>query len=306
MTRGRAFLVYVFQGAVIGSANVIPGVSGGTMALIFGIYETLIASLSAGFSAFLRLLRFDLSGTREKLREVSWILVSGLAVGAVGVLLIGGKVVPYLLDTYPQQSRGLFFGLIVGSIAIPWLRMASVTARHVAIAVAAAAIAFFLVGLPPRDFGTPGPLIIFSTAAVAITAMILPGVSGAHLLLVLGMYTPTFRAIDDGDLAYLAIFGLGAGIGLGLFAKVLDWLLSRHHDPTMAALIGLMAGSLRALWPWVEGDNALRLPVAGDSIGVVIALALLGFIAVSLLTWWSHRKYAPLRGTRPSASGAGP
>lgn len=306
MTRGRAFLVYVLQGGVIGSANVIPGVSGGTMALIFGIYETLIASLSAGFSAFLHLLRFDLAKTRAKLREVSWILLSGLAVGAVGVLLIGGKVVPYLLDTYPQESRGLFFGLIVGSIAIPWLRMAGVTARHVAVAVGAAVLAFLVVGLPPRDFGTPGPLIIFSTAAVAITAMILPGVSGAHLLLVLGMYTPTFRAIDDGDLGYIALFGLGAGIGLGLFAKILNWLLARHHDPTMAALIGLMAGSLRALWPWVDAENALRLPVAGDSIGLVVALALLGFVAVSLLTWWSHRKYAPLRGTRPTASGAGP
>ena len=287
----QAFLTHVIHGAVIGSANVIPGVSGGTMALILGIYEDLIGSLSAGFTAFLRALRLDVPGARQKLGEVNRVLIGGLAVGVLMILVVGGRIVPYLLDTYPQQSRGLFFGLIVGSLAIPWLRMRGLRASHVLIAIAAGVTALILVGLPPRDAGSPGVIAIFMTALVAITAMILPGVSGAHLLIVLGMYTPTFRAINERDLLFIAVFALGAGIGLGLFAKFLNWLLARYHDHTMATLIGLMAGSLRALWPWVGGDNRLRMPGGSDSIGIVILLASAGLLAVSLLTWWSHRRH---------------
>ena len=292
-TRFRSFLTHVVHGAVIGSANVIPGVSGGTMALIFGIYEELIHSLSAGFTAFLRVLRLDLAGMRSKLQEINWILIAGLAVGVLAILVVGGKIVPYLLDTYPEQSRGLFFGLIIGSLAIPWLRMSGVSARHVVLAALAATIAFILVGLPPRDVGSPGLIVIFLTAMAAITAMILPGVSGAHLLLVLGMYTPTFRAIDERDLGFIVVFALGAGLGLGAFAKFLNWLLARYHDATMAVLIGLMAGSLRALWPWVNGDGALQMPGVGDPVADVIALAFTGLLAVSALTWWSHGRQKP-------------
>jgi putative membrane protein len=292
-TRFRFFLTHVVHGVVIGSANVIPGVSGGTMALIFGIYEELIHSLSAGFTAVLRVLRLDLDGMRSKLREINWILIGGLAVGVLAILVVGGKLVPYFLDTYPEQSRGLFFGLIIGSLAIPWLRMSGVSARHVVLAVLAATIAFILVGLPPRDFGSPGLIVTFLTAMAAITAMILPGVSGAHLLLVLGMYTPTFRAIDERDLGFIVVFALGAGLGLGAFAKFLNWLLARYHDATMAVLIGLMAGSLRALWPWVSGDGMLQLPGVGDPVTVVIALAAAGLFAVSALTWWSHGRQKP-------------
>jgi putative membrane protein len=263
------------------------------MALIFGIYEELIHSLSAGFTAVLRVLRLDLDGMRSKLREINWILIGGLAVGVLAILVVGGKLVPYFLDTYPEQSRGLFFGLIIGSLAIPWLRMSGVSARHVVLAVLAATIAFILVGLPPRDFGSPGLIVTFLTAMAAITAMILPGVSGAHLLLVLGMYTPTFRAIDERDLGFIVVFALGAGLGLGAFAKFLNWLLARYHDATMAVLIGLMAGSLRALWPWVSGDGMLQLPGVGDPVTVVIALAAAGLFAVSALTWWSHGRQKP-------------
>lgn len=292
----QAFLTYVIHGAVIGSANVVPGVSGGTMALILGIYEDLIGSLSAGFTAFLRGLRLDVPGARAKLGEVHWVLLGGLTVGVLTIVVVGGKIVPYLLETYPQQSRGLFFGLIVGSLAIPWLRMSGLRADHVLIAIAAGVTASILVGLPPLDAGSPGVIAIFLTAVVAITAMILPGVSGAHLLLVLGMYAPTFRAIDERDLLFIAVFALGAGIGLGMFAKFLNWLLARYHDHTMATLIGLMAGSLRALWPWVGGDNTLRLPRATDSIGIVIFLAIAGLVAVSLLTWWSQRRHRAIAG----------
>lgn len=293
----KRFATHVVHGAVIGSANVIPGVSGGTMALVLGIYEDLIGSLSAGFTAVLNAIRLDVTGAKAKLAAINWVLVCGLAVGVVAILVVGGKIVPYLLDAYPQHSRGLFFGLIVGSLAIPWLRMSGLRAQHVLVALAAGVTAFALVGLPPRDAGSPGVIAIFMTAVVAITAMILPGVSGAHVLLVLGMYAPTFRAIDERDLYFLVVFALGAGIGLGMFAKFLSWLLARSHDPTMAALIGLMAGSLRALWPWANTDNTLRLPGAADSIAPVVLLAIAGFAAVSALTWWSHRRSLAERGT---------
>jgi putative membrane protein len=144
-------------------------------------------------------------------------------------------------------------------------------------------IAFVLVGLPPREILSPGLIIVFLAASVAICAMILPGVSGSFLLLVMGMYGPTLRAVNARDLAYIAVFGLGAAIGLGLFSRVLEYLLENHHDFTMAALVGLMAGSLRALWPWLTEDRGMLTPPADGTVLVPLVLAIVGFLIVTAL-----------------------
>jgi putative membrane protein len=144
----------------------------------------------------------------------------------------------------------------------------------------------------------PGLLRVFLSAAVAICAMILPGVSGAFLLEVLGIYTPTLAAVNGGDWLYVFTFCLGAGVGLGAFAKLLDWLLTHRHDATMAALVGLIAGALRSLWPYVGPEQNLRLPESGDPVLPVVGLALLGFGAVLGLLWWG-RQAQPA--TAPSA-----
>jgi putative membrane protein len=267
----------------MGSADIVPGVSGGTVALIVGIYERLVSSVRAGAAAVVYLVRFDVPSMRKRFREVHWGLVLPLGAGILTALIIGARFIPQLMEDYPVQARALFFGLIAGSLAIPWRRIRRRVPAHYLIAVVAAVIAFVLVGLPPREILSPGLIIVFLAASVAICAMILPGVSGSFLLLVMGMYGPTLRAVNARDLAYIAVFGLGAAIGLGLFSRVLEYLLENHHDFTMAALVGLMAGSLRALWPWLTEDRGMLTPPADGTVLVPLVLAIVGFLIVTAL-----------------------
>ena len=273
----------------MGAADIVPGVSGGTMALIVGIYERLIASVKAALTLPVTVFR-GWDAAKRQFFEVEWQLVLPLAAGILTAIAVASQVIPPLLEAYPAECRGLFFGLIVASILIPWRRIGTVGAKELALLVAMAALAFFLSGLSASEIAEPGLLRVFLSASVAICAMILPGVSGAFLLLVLGMYEPTLEAIDERDLAYIAVFGLGAAVGLGLFSRLLHYLLDTHHDLTMAALVGLMAGSLRALWPWLSDDREILLPEADGASAFVLFLAVLGFAFVFGLTKIAGRK----------------
>lgn len=282
------------RGLLMGAADVVPGVSGGTMALIVGVYERLLQAISDGVAALLKLGRLDVQGGWQGLKAVDWALVIPLAAGIGTALLVGARFIPGLMETYPQESRGLFFGLIAGSLIIPWARISTPAARHVLLATVAAVMAFGLVGLPPRAIADPALWYVLLCASIAICAMILPGVSGAFLLLVFGIYQPTLEAVNARDLAYVATFIGGAVLGLGAFAKLLTYLLHRVYDATMAVLVGLMAGSLRALWPYLADDRSLLLPQTGDPIAVVVMLALSGAAAVLALHAWS-RSRTPLQ-----------
>lgn len=290
MTRIRQWLVWMLQGVGIGIANVIPGVSGGTMALVFGIYERLLGLIGELVKAGLLLIRFDVRGFVAALRQADLLFLGWLAAGVVMAPLLGAKIIPHLLEVYPEESRSLFFGLIVGTLPVPWLRIRKHTWGTILSLVLATAVSFTLVGIPPLDPGEPGLLAIFLSAALAICAMILPGVSGAFVLLVLGMYAPIFEAIDARDPAVIGTFMLGAGVGLGSFAIVLKWLLDRAHDSTMAALVGLMAGSLRSLWPWLAEDRALLAPDYGEGFATILLLGLLGLLISGGMTWWEVRR----------------
>lgn len=286
------WLVWVGQGIGIGVANVIPGVSGGTMALIFGIYERLIGLLSDVVRSGLKLARLDFKGFWTDLRTLDLPFLFWLAVGVVLAPLLGAAIIPGALETWPEESRSLFFGLILGTLPIPWLRIKNHAARNMVVLLVAAAISFILVGIPPLDPGQPGLVAVFFSAALAICAMILPGVSGAFILLILGMYAPIFEAIDARDPAVVGVFILGAGIGLGSFAVFLKWLLERAHDVTMAALVGLMAGSLRSLWPWLAEDRSLQMPGSAEGMGWVVGLGLGGLALSAVMTWLEVRRKA--------------
>ncbi len=273
----------------MGGADIIPGVSGGTMALIVGIYERLVASIGAGLTLPVTIFR-GWDAAKRQFLEVEWRLVLPLAAGILTAIVIASKFIPYLLDTYPAECRGLFFGLIAASLLIPWRRIETAGGREYALIAGGALLAFYLTGLPGLEVHDPSLLRVFLSAAVAICAMILPGVSGAFLLLVLGVYEVTLEALNALDLVYVGVFILGAAVGLGLFSRLLHFLLDRYHDLTMAALLGLMAGSLRALWPWLSEDREILFPDMEAASLVVLALALLGFGLVLGLTWIADRK----------------
>jgi putative membrane protein len=281
-------IVHFLQGLLMGGADIIPGVSGGTMALIVGIYERLIHSIRSLAGAAVYLLRGRRAEARDRFAEVHWRLVLPLGVGILTALITGARFIPPLLERYPEGSRAIFFGLILGSLAIPWKRIEERLPVHYAIAAGAAIAAFLLTGLPPREVTDPPLLAVFFAAAIAICAMILPGVSGSFLLYVMGIYAATLAAVNARDVAYIAVFAAGAVIGLGSFSRIIDHLLRHRHDVTMAALVGLMAGSLRALWPWQDVDRSILGPPADGSAMTAVALAVLGFAAVTALVWFGN------------------
>lgn len=273
----------------MGGADIIPGVSGGTMALIVGIYERLIGSISSVFGGVVGAVRLDGAAVRERFREVEWGLVLPLALGILTALLVGARFIPHLLETYPMHALGLFFGLVAASLYVPWQRIGHRGVRQLGIGLLMALLAFLLTGIPPAEIADPSLLFVFASAAVAICAMILPGVSGAFLLKVLGIYETTLLALNERDVLYVLVFIAGAAVGLGLFSRLLDYLLEHYHDLTMAALVGLMAGALRALWPWQGADRELSLPAPGDPVLPVILLGIVGFAFVLALVLWSDR-----------------
>ncbi|MEM1115447.1 MAG: DUF368 domain-containing protein [Bacteroidota bacterium] len=299
-------LRHYLHGLLMGSADIVPGVSGGTMALIVGIYKDLIAAIGDGFSAVLALARGRLSEAVRRLGDLNWALLLPLVAGIGTAIVVGSLFIPELLERYPVQCRALFFGLVAASLAIPWRERHTHAGWHYAVAAVAAVAAFVLVGLPRSgDAADPSLWRVGGTAAVAINAMILPGVSGAFLLEVFGLYKPTLEALRGLDLPYVAAFCLGAGLGLGVAAKVLSHLLDRHHDVTMAVLVGLLAGSLRALWPWVGtvthvGSDGVAEAVPDPSVllapgpgwPLALGLAVLGFAFVTALAWVGRRRLA--------------
>lgn len=272
------------RGLLMGAFDVVPGISGGTVALIVGIYERLIASIRAAVDVALGVVRRDGARVRTGIAEIDWRLMVPLVIGIGVAIVIGARLIEPLLDEetgHPVQARAVFAGLIIGSLGLVWRRVGGLDLRLVPIALLAFAVAFGLSGLPETEIPDPALIAVFAAATVAICAMILPGVSGSFLLLAMGMYEPTLEAVNERDLLYIAIFALGAAIGLGSFSKTLNWLLDNHYRLTMAALFGLMIGALRALWPYLDEDRGLQAPPGDASVLVEVGLAAGAFLLVT-------------------------
>ena len=298
-TTNRRWVQAIFnlgRGFAMGAADIVPGVSGGTVALILGIYERLLASVRTGARALARLLRGDVNGFRAQFMNIEWSLILPLLAGVGAAVIALSSLIDRLLVDEPEAMAGLFFGLVVASILIAWKLLDRRDSTRMAVLVAVAVLAFFLLGLQSGVASSPPLPYFFFSGAVAICAMILPGVSGSFLLLMLGMYGPFVGAVHDRLLPEIAVFGIGAITGLALFSTLLTWVLERHRDTLLAALIGLMAGSLRVLWPWPNGvgvigeedeqisGTGIELPdTLGDAV-LPTVLAVVAFAIVMVVT----------------------
>jgi putative membrane protein len=280
------------RGLLMGSADVVPGVSGGTIAFITGIYTELIYSLKmVGSSEFLRpALRLQL---REAWHVGNLTFLIALMVGIAAAVLTLAPGIEHLLETQPVLIWSFFFGLVSASVLTMLGSIPRWSVGLVAAIVLGAAFAWWLVGLVPRQ--TPeAPWFLILSGALAICAMILPGISGSFILLLLGKYEFVLAAVNDRNLVPILWVGLGAVIGIVTFAKVLNWLFKRWHDATVAVLIGFMIGSMRKVWPWKvdgvahagEGNMLPALQVGGafnSEIVWALAVALLGVASVLIV-----------------------
>jgi len=249
---------HVARGFAMGAADIVPGVSGGTIALILGIYERLIASIRTGARSLGRLARGDVAGFIEQLKAIEWTFIIPLVAGIGGAVVVLSSVLDRLLTDEPQAMAGLFFGLVVASILVAWKLLSRRDGLRMVVLAVVAIIAFFVLGLQSGAAADPAPLAFFLTGSIAICAMILPGISGSFLMLMIGMYAAFVGAVHDRELTNLAVFVLGAVVGLAVFSTLLSWVLERHRDTLLAGLIGLMAGSLRVLWPWPNGVGVIE------------------------------------------------
>ena len=259
----------------MGAADVIPGVSGGTVALVLGIYERLVGAISHFDRAFLE----HLVARRwiQAWRHVDFGFLLALATGiGLGIVSLGTIIGGLLHDDYTRPlTLAAFFGMIAASAVLVarMVKMESVGAlfRCAVLAIAAALFAYWLTTFQITAYRDPALGYLFLCGMIAICAMILPGISGAHILLILGAYTYVLgiiRGIVHGDLSgaallSLGVFAAGCAVGLLAFSKVLRWLLDRYNAPTMAVLCGFMIGALRKVWPFqiieeVEVGGTLR------------------------------------------------
>lgn len=285
----RSFLGNVVRGALIGLVETVPGVSGGTVALVVGIYDELINSIGHVVSAFRKLIAGPDRGAgfKSEMAQVHWRLVIPVAIGMFAILLTVAGPMSHLVETYPQHTRAVFFGLVLGSIWVP-LRLAGGhwRLRDGAALVIAAAATFWLLSVPPTEIEAT-PVTIVGAAAIAVSALMLPGLSGSFLLLTMGMYQVTLKAVAERDLGYIGLFAMGAALGMIVIVKGLQWLLNNHHKGTMVALMGLMIGALRTLWPWQDENRTLLAPA--DNWPLLLGLCAAGIVVVSITLYLDQR-----------------
>ena len=278
-------LLNFVRGLLIGIAEIIPGISGGTIALITGVYSRIINSAAEAFKGLALLVTFSKNNwiqAGSRFRSMSWSLLIPMLIGMVIALFAAAGVVEPLLEQYPTLTKALFAGLIAASLAVP-IRLSGGKwgVAEYAIALVSAVAAFAFTSIPRGADVEPGFLLIAGSAAIAVCALVLPGVSGSYLLLALGMYAPTLAAVNDRDFGYLGTFVLGAVVGLGAFVGLLQWLLQHKTRITLVVMSGLMVGSLRALWPWQSESGEILTPATNGILE--LALFATGAVVVAAL-----------------------
>lgn len=279
----------------MGTADIIPGVSGGTVALLLGIYERLILNIRNVATALGHTVKLDLAGARDRARTVEWVWLLTLLFGILAAVASLSAVLETLLDEQPIRMAGLFFGLIFGSVIVAWRLVKVTSIEVVAIGIITAVVFFLFLGLRTDTSSDAAEIVtkplwqFFVVGMIAICAMILPGISGSFLLVMMGMYSEVLGAVNDRDILVLLVFVLGCGIGLAIFSTFLEWMLEHHHDRVMASMIGLMLGSLRVLWPWPGGTATTTMSLPRGDVLIPIVLGLGGFVLVIGIELWVAR-----------------
>ena len=307
-TTSKTNFILVLKGMAMGAADVVPGVSGGTIAFITGIYEELIDSIK---SVNLTALKLFFTGNFKSFWKAinGNFLISVLLGIAISIFSLA-RALGYLLHTYPILVWSFFFGLIVASTIYVAKAIRAWSASTVTAAIAGVVTAYLITIISPAEANST-PFFIFLSGAIAICAMILPGISGSFILVLLGMYSFILNAVGELDIVVILIFMAGAAIGIVTFSNLLSWLLKNFHNITIAVLAGFMLGSLNKVWPWknvtdtyIDRHGEVKslaetniLPgtyehISGNSSMLLYALmlAIAGFALIFLIEGLTRRK----------------
>ncbi len=244
----KDYFIISLKGMAMGAADVVPGVSGGTIAFISGIYEELLESISAVKISLFKKIKEE--GFKAVWNEVNGNFLLALIVGIFLSVFSLAKLIGGLLETQPILVWSFFFGLVLASILYVGKQIESWNFKTVLVLLIGAFIAYYITTLKPVVSDEVSLGYIFMSGALAICAMILPGISGAFILVILGAYKAVLDAIEDRDIKVLLTFAIGAVVGILSFSKVLKWLFRNYHNLTLAALAGFILGSLNKIWPW--------------------------------------------------------
>ena len=282
------------RGMAMGSADVVPGVSGGTVALVLAIYHRLVTAIRSGSSALGHFLKLDLRGGWALFRQVEWAFLIPLLLGILTAVLLLAGAIEHQLEVHPVQMSGLFLGLVAGSTVVATGLLTRRDVREWVLILGTGAAFFIALGFTSgsSESGTTGDIPLwafFLAGAIAICAMILPGISGSFLLVVMGMYSAVLTAVSERDLVTVGVFALGCVVGLSLFSQLLHWALNEHYDTVMAVMIGLLLGSLRVLWPWPDGADSVALGAPDEAVAVTLGLAAFGLVLVLGIDYVAHR-----------------
>lgn len=304
--KGRQLLDYVFitlKGIAMGAADVVPGVSGGTIAFISGIYEELISSINnINISLFTTLRKEGLKAFWDKANgNFLLALFSGIFISVLSL----AKFLSWLLENQPILLWSFFFGLVLASIFFVGKEIKKWSIAAVVMFIFGAAIAYFITELPPNENVDSLPYL-FLSGALAVCAMILPGISGAFILVLLGSYKTILDAVHERDVKIVITVALGAVFGLLSFARLLKWMFNHYKNITLALLTGFILGSLNKIWPWkkvletktfgdktvvIDDINVLPGAFEGDNqLILAIILAIIGFSLIFILERVASKK----------------
>lgn len=294
----KDFVVIGFKGMAMGAADVVPGVSGGTIAFISGIYEELLTAISNVNLSLLKTLKSK--GLKAAWTQLNGSFLLALFTGIFVSIVSLAKAIKWLLENEPVLLWSFFFGLVLASVIYIGRQIARWNVKAVLWVVFGAVLAFYITTLDPLVSENSSNLFLFIAGAIAICAMILPGISGAFILVLLGAYKPILAAVNNRDLTVIASVGAGAIVGLLSFSRILKWLFAHYKNYTLAALTGFIIGSLNKIWPWKEtltwrtNSHGVEVPLKQQSVSpfnfdgdhqlyLAIGFSLLGFVLILIL-----------------------
>lgn len=260
----KEYLVIGLKGIAMGAADVVPGVSGGTIAFISGIYQELIETINAiNLKAIKTLKDQGIKAAWEAINGNFLIsLLSGIGLSVVTL----AQLIKWLLENKPIMVWSFFFGLVLASIFFVGKQVSKWNLKHIIFLILGAVLAYYITVMPAMG-GNNSLWFFFVSGALAICAMILPGISGSFILVLLGAYKPVLEALHTKDIKTILILMLGAVVGLLTFSRLLKWMFDHHKDTTLAVLTGFIIGSLNKIWPW---KNILKSEVIEGKLKVIL------------------------------------